>query len=278
MNVSRRQQRHEVDAVLLMGGNIRGNAEYPPGSFFSLEALEAEIKSDEVVAVVPMPGWLLAEGIVATHAGDPIPGWIQYDLGVQEDINVSPPVVTHVAGEPIDPGRIYRVATKIGDLTNGQSPPWTAYYSAHPKVLPPKGAYVNVQAELMGYFARNLWRKLWDALSLELAEICDVDDCNPEGRLETLDSSGNGEVTVEDIQVALRDLLGFSVDDREMSLAEFVHNFVDTTGSGRITMSDCELFCDEIQEDFVRDKWRLSYKRVPAPAQTETASASTSDN
>ena len=61
--------------LLLNRGNID---EYPRGSFLSLEALEAEIKSDEVVGVVPMPGWLLAEGVEATHAGDPISGWMQY--------------------------------------------------------------------------------------------------------------------------------------------------------------------------------------------------------
>jgi 2',3'-cyclic-nucleotide 2'-phosphodiesterase (5'-nucleotidase family) len=144
MNLSRRQRRHEVDAVLLMGGNIRGNADYPPGSFFSLEALEAEVKSDEGVAVVPMPGWLLAEGIAATHAGDPIPGWMQFDMGVVEDDTQQPPVVTHVANQPIELDRIYRVATKISDLTNGQSPPLTEYYLEHPEWLPPKGAYLNV--------------------------------------------------------------------------------------------------------------------------------------
>jgi 2',3'-cyclic-nucleotide 2'-phosphodiesterase (5'-nucleotidase family) len=57
MNLARRQRDHQIDAVLLMGGNIRGGQDYNAGSFFSLEALEAEIKSDEVVAVVPMPGW-----------------------------------------------------------------------------------------------------------------------------------------------------------------------------------------------------------------------------
>jgi hypothetical protein len=154
LNVSRRQRRHQVDAVLLMGGNIRGNMDYPDDSFFSLEALEAEIKSDEVIAMVPMPGWLLAQGIEATHAGDPIPGWMQYDAGIVEEENGK---VTHVAGEPIDLNRVYRVATKIGDLTNGQSPPWTEYFTAHPEVLPPKGAYVNIQSDLMSYFARTLW-------------------------------------------------------------------------------------------------------------------------
>ena len=79
LNVQRASRKHYIDAVLLMGGNIRGNVdEYPQGSFLSLEALEAEIKSDEVVGVVPMPGWLLAEGVEATHAGDPISGWMQY--------------------------------------------------------------------------------------------------------------------------------------------------------------------------------------------------------
>jgi hypothetical protein len=275
MNVSRRFRRHEVDAVLLMGGNIRGNADYPPGSFLSMEALEAEIKSDEAVAVVPMPGWLLAEGIAVTHAGDPVPGWMQYDLGVQEDINVSPPIVTHVAGEPIDPDRIYRVATKISDLTNGQSPPWTEYYHAHPELLPPKGAYINMHAELMGYFARNLWRKLWDAISEEIALDCAIKTgCNPAARLDALDVSGDGEVTVGEVQMALRDLLGFSVDDREMSLAEFVHSFADTSGSGKLTLRDFELFCEEMQEENERADLReapIAPKTPRAPAKAATA-------
>ena len=117
--------------------------------------LESEIQETEVIAVVTMPGWLLADGIQATHIGDPKPGWMQYDYGVEKN---SSGVVTHVNGQPLDRDRIYRVATKIGDLTNGQSPPWTEYYKQNPDVLPPKGAYVNIHSELMSYFGRNLWR------------------------------------------------------------------------------------------------------------------------
>jgi len=34
------------------------------------------------------------------------------------------------------------------------------YDSAHPELLPPKGAYVNIQTELMRSFAKYLWRKI----------------------------------------------------------------------------------------------------------------------
>jgi EF-hand domain pair len=238
-----------------------------------MEALEAEIKSDEVVGIVPMPGWLLAEGVEATHGGEPIPGWMQYDEGVREEVVDGKLVVTHVGGEPLDRDRVYRVVTKISDLTNGQSPPWTEYYTENARVLPPKGNYINLQFTLMTYFARNLWRKLWEALSVELADNCDYlslgddfDDCdeacNAEGRLRTLDFDGDGVVTVEDMQRGLHELLGYNVDDREMTLAQFVHAFADTTGDGRVTLEDFENFCAEIDEMYAKDKWRLSFPKT----------------
>mmetsp|Transcript_16193 Transcript_16193/g.33498 ORF Transcript_16193/g.33498 Transcript_16193/m.33498 type:complete len:678 (-) Transcript_16193:119-2152(-) len=268
MNLSRRQRKHNVDAVLLMGGNIRGSVdEYPLGSFFSLEALEAEIKSDEVVGVVKMPGWLLAAGIEATHAGDPIPGWMQYDIGVHQDDRYSPPRVTHVGGQPLEPERIYRVATKISDLTNGQSEPLTQYYTENNHLLPPKGAYINIQSELMTYFARNLWRKIWEATTRVIDKECMVDDnCAAEARLDVLDKTGDGEVTVDELQDALRDLVGYSVDEREQSLAKFVHSFVDSNGDGTVRVEDIETYCDEIEDLYERDSWRLS---SPKPREVE---------
>lgn len=265
MNTSRRQRKHDIDAVLLMGGNIRGGTDYPTGSFFSLEALEAEIKSDEVIAVVPMPGWLLAEGVAATHAGDPIPGWMQYDHGVQEEWKDGKPVITQVRGRPINLEQTYRVATKISDLTNGQSPPWTEYYSNNRHLLPPKGAYVNIQAELMSYFAKNLWRKIWDNLTKTIDLECEVelddDNCHAEMRMESLDLDKDGLVSVEEIQTALDEIVGLSVDNRELSLAEFVHSFADTTGNGKVTLEDLKLFCDEMEELYEADAWRLSFPR-----------------
>jgi 2',3'-cyclic-nucleotide 2'-phosphodiesterase (5'-nucleotidase family) len=108
----------KIDAVILMGGNIRGNEDYPEDAFFSLETLEAEIKPDEVIGFVDIPGHVLAAGIEYTHSGDPRPGWFQYDDGVTQEPGTNR--VLTVGGKPLEPHRVYRVATKIKDLTNGQ--------------------------------------------------------------------------------------------------------------------------------------------------------------
>eukprot|EP00797_Seminavis_robusta_P002712 Sro116_g056960.2 (727) ;mRNA; f:17313-19643 len=285
-STQRRQRAHRVDAVLLMGGNIRGGTDYPKGSYFSLEALEAEIKPDESVAVVQMPGWLLAKGVAETHSGDPIPGWIQYDDGVKEKLpedGDGAPVVTHVNDLPIDPDMTYRVATKISDLANGQSPSWKEYYTTYPEALPTKGAYVNVYAELMSFFSKNLWRKMWEAMTplamavekgtevdnleidaTSLDELCDVEaNCLPEQRLSVLDQDDSGVVTIDDIHLALADILHLSVDGSgtETSLAEFVHNFADADGDGVVTVGDMKSFCAEIPEIYDNQKWRLAFPR-----------------
>jgi len=249
-----------------MGGNIRGGTDYPKGSFFSMEALEAEIKPDEVVGVVPMPGWLLSEGVQATHQGDPIPGWMQYDSGIQQDETGA---VTHVNGERLEENRIYRVATKISDLTNGQSPPWTEYYTKYMASLPPKGAYTNIHAELMSYFARNIWKRLWEAISEEIDDECSISsfaaDCHPEEMIKAMNSSGKGVVTVEDIHRLLKEKLGLSVHEEEMTLAQYVHSFADTNGDGTVSKRDFELFIKDMERNYdeEEDIWRLPFPRPP---------------
>lgn len=299
LNTKQLKMDHRVDAVLLMGGNIRGGTDYEKGSYFSLEALEAEIKSDEAVGIVTMPGWLLAKGVSETHSGDPIPGWMQYDDGVIEEYfdDGRPPNVTHVNGLPIEPDLYYRVATKIPDLTNGQCPSWTEYFTEYPEALPTKGAYINIYAELMGFFAGNLWRKIWEAITPQVVaeeigqdidefdspldilcgkkpEDVDIDckpleeivevDCLPERRLAMLDLEETGTITVDDIHAALADILMLSVDESgtEKTLAEFVHAFADADNDGKVTLGDLKKFCDELPDLYESEKWRLAFPRT----------------
>lgn len=269
---------------------VHSGEDYPSDSFFSLETLEAEIKADEVIGVVPIPGHVLAEGIVVTHAGDPIPGWMQYDDGIQEDMMADGKTsrVTRVAGQPLDPYRIYRVATKISDLTNGQSPPLKAYFTEHRDLLPAKGDYINVQKELMGFFARNLWRRLWEAIGDRIPdaeEMLDAAKQNPKLetiekvdsrlRLDVLDRDGSGIVTVDDIHVGLRDFLGLSVDNTEKTLAKHVHSIADATDNGKVTKHDFELFCLSVPPDFkpIARKWSDAFPEPGASPAVSRASS-----
>jgi len=262
-----RNCKRSIDAVLLMGGNIRGGTEYPPGSYFSLEALEAEIKSNEVVGVVTMPGWVLAKAISETHSGDPIPGWMQYDSGIVEQYpeDGGPPEVVEVAGMPLEPDRLYTVATKVGDLTNEQSQTLTEYYGTRPKLIPPKGNYYNIHSQLMNYFGRNLWRKIWEksgqsTLTQERFAFEDFDySSNVKARFDQVDTNGDGIISVDEIHEALHNLLGLSVDStrKEMSLAKIVHELADIDESGEIDLHDFETFTDELPYIYRRDQWRL---------------------
>lgn len=128
----------------------------------------------------------------------------------------------------------------------------------------------------MGYFAKNLWRKIWDRLTTFIGSECDVDgtSCNAEMRLKSLDKDKDGLISVEDIQAALAKIVGLSVDNRELSLAQFVHSFADTNGSGEVTLEDLETFCDEMEEIYEADAWRLSFPKS-SPSQEELAEVST---
>ena len=208
-NNSKPMFQKKIDAVILMGGNIRGNEDYPDDAFFSLETLEAEIKSDEVVGFTEVPGAVLAAGIEYTHAGDPRPGWFQYDEGITQD-PITKKVLT-VGGKKINPKRIYRIATKIKDLTNGQSMPFKEYFMAHPELLPLKGQYINIHSTLMQFFARGMWRALWEAtgelipdpevVAEDLSHPVNMDRLEGRLRLSCLDRDNDGFVTVDDIHV-----------------------------------------------------------------------------
>jgi len=279
-----------VDSVILMGGNIRGGENYPEGAFFSLEMLEAEIKSDEVIGVVPIPGSVLAAGIEATHLiPTPIPGKMQFDEGIVMDPETKK--VLKAAGKDLDPNRIYNVATKISDLTNGQSPPLKEYFLAHPELLPSKGDYINIQTELMGFFARNLFRKLWKATGKHMSND-DLLDLEEEGasraesiemesklRLSVLDRNGDGILSVEDIHIGLRDYLGLSVFEEEKCLAKLVHKYADVTDSGEVTVEDFEVFCTGgLPKEFRPMKRTTSLnKAFPEPVDVPSPTVSLTD-
>jgi hypothetical protein len=63
--------------------------------------------------------------------------------------------------------------------------------------------------------------------------------------------------------VALRDLLGYSVDENEMILAKFVHSFADASGDGIITKKDFEFFCRDMDEETTSLYSKEEYRFMP---------------
>ena len=185
-----------------------------------------EARNTQVVGIVEMPGWLLSEGVRATHRGDPIPGWFQYGDGIEECEEAD--AITMCGGRPLEKDEIYRIVTKVGDLTNGQSQPFTEYYTSHPEALPPKGNYLNIHSLLMSYFARNLWHRMWENIHAD----------DEDGVLDALDLDGDGQISVEEIHAALARILGMSTDCTQMALARYVHRFADVNGHGEVTRDD----------------------------------------
>ena len=215
----------------------------------------------------------------------------RYDDDIKEELIDGTKRVTTVAGKPLEPSRLYRVATKITDLTNGQSGPLTKYFKANPNALPAKGSYYNIHAELMGFFARGLFSKLWDATSELLPNPEDVleETCNPQLslnetesrlRLAALDREGTGTVTVDNIQAALRDFLGLSVVNEVKILAEAIHDCADMTGDQSVSVVDFEKFCESMPKELhLPEKWSGAFPDPVPMLSLETSSASsTSDD
>ena len=127
-------------------GRQRARARCAEGGFFSLEALEAEVKADETVGVVEMPGWLLSEGVRATHRGEP--------SGLDACDGIEESDAAKAGRARRGPAAADRLPHRDQDRRphGGQSPPFTEYYTAHPSCRP--RARTSTSARLMGFFSR----------------------------------------------------------------------------------------------------------------------------
>jgi len=146
----------------------------------------------------------------------------------------------------------------------------TAYYKAHPELLPAKGQYINIHSALMDFFARGMFRKLWEAtgelipdpelVAEEATHPVNMERIEGRLRLSVLDRDNDGYVTVDDIHYGLRDFLGLSVDDNYKSLAEAVFSCADTLGNGVVTVEDFEVFCSGMPTELkMHQKWHAAF-------------------
>ena len=110
----------QVDSVLVGAGSIRGNRCYQGEAVFSYAMLKAEMPFPTAIAIVDLPGSVVASMVSHTRAfalqTPPVEkgGYLQADdgLGWDSDSNT----VTSLCGAPLDPDRIYSVGIGHGML------------------------------------------------------------------------------------------------------------------------------------------------------------------
>ena len=155
----------EADACVFNAGGIRAARDYRER--FTYGDLEAEVPFDNEVVVISIPGSVLRDSIAASRALAPQEhgGFLQVDDGIGIDASGA---VTRVARAPIDPERIYRVAT-IRDLCFGLDhiDPLVAYVRAVPTAVPPAGGFRTPLELLVRAFAMSLWNQLGGFAALD---------------------------------------------------------------------------------------------------------------
>lgn len=204
----------DCDCVLINGGNIRGNRDYPAvngnRSVITLETLRSELDVDVCIFVVRVPGRVLRDALRDTWQ-QPSGAWMHHDDQVFVDADG---FVTHVAGENLDMDREYRIgtSTRFGVRL---APKILSYLDADPKRWPGEDSGVPVHTILMHLYAECAWMRIWNYLDPDnRGEICSE-------ALRTLDVDSDGMLDKKELMAALT-AVGLSAHGDETALVDII--------------------------------------------------------
>ncbi|KAG8466374.1 hypothetical protein KFE25_002130 [Diacronema lutheri] len=164
--------RNRVDVCITHGGSVRGKAEYAPGPFL-MSHLYAELAFPTALAIVDMPGRVLAESVRWARARPkPAPEFLHLDLNVVVDRTSH--AIKSVGGKPFSESVTYRVAiTRV--LLEGMNTiePLVAYVAASKLQIPAEDSCVEAKNAVVEGAVKKAW--------LELAGYGSKWDCNQDG-------------------------------------------------------------------------------------------------
>lgn len=166
----------DVEVVLLASGSVRGNKSYIDAKAITYADLVAEIVFDTFIIEIELPGSVIDEmvrytrGFALQRPPQETGGYLQTDDSVTWDSVANR--VTHIAGTPLDPARVYRVAVTYAMLTGMDNIiPLMSYKASLPATdrlrVVDDEAGVEAKQLLVRYFARNMLVSLFSGLDLE---------------------------------------------------------------------------------------------------------------
>ena len=207
-----------AEAAIFNGGGIRAGREYP--ARFTYGDLKSELPRYEQhpieVVVARLPGRVLAEAVAASRAAAPAESGAY--LQVDDRMRVDEPghVVTAVAGAPLDPERLYCVAT-VRELLTGMDhiEPLARWGREQPAQVPPAGSGREVKLVLVESFAVTLWHRL--------------------GGFDQVDANHDGRVSASEIAEAIARV---NAEAPSSVAAQLVLQALDVDHAGAITREE----------------------------------------
>ncbi|KAI2503075.1 hypothetical protein MHU86_11346 [Fragilaria crotonensis] len=187
----------QVDAFVAKGGNIRGSRNYEDDEQFTLELLQSELENVDVY-IAQLPGAILQVGLRETWS-KPGAGWFQHDVGVVVDKDG---LVVSVHGEPLDPDRMYVIASLEDWFRSTDGPSIGRYYEENPEQKPTQGL-APVYTVILRHMAQQSWQHLLTILDEDSSGTIDTHE------FAKLDVDRNGHVNRHDIMDALGKYLVF---------------------------------------------------------------------
>lgn len=176
-----------AEACIFNGGGIRGAREYRERLSFG--DLETEVPFANEVVVVPLPGSVLQDAIVASRARAPEEsgGFLQVCDALQVDADTNQ--LRSVAGLAFDPQRLYRVALVRNFFTGMDDLRVLVNHARNnPAYIPPSGSGRDVKLVLLESFAMALWNEI--------------------GGFDTIARNADGSVCFDDLKRAIEGYLG----------------------------------------------------------------------
>jgi 2',3'-cyclic-nucleotide 2'-phosphodiesterase (5'-nucleotidase family) len=222
-----------VEIALLNGGNIRGRSDYEPGPF-TMGHLFKENPWDNCMAIVPIPGSVLADAIYVsrTQPEGQKPGFLHADDGAEVTEEHK---LVKVNGEAFDPEKVYTVAVLVHLLTGMDNiKPLVDYFASRPTQIPDHEICKPSKEVVLEVCMKDAWRRLlgrdqWDYDQDDKLSCDELHDAI-HGCFDHLDINRDGTVTREECKQFLKS-----------KGAGLVHNMLDTLDSnsdGRISREE----------------------------------------
>jgi len=206
----RKSPRLQCDAVLLNSGAVRGNTVYGgKKKQISFADLQCECPFDSEMLVVRMPGQVIIDAVAlsrkkwavgAAATAEEAPEAFQTDDGMQVVENC----VTKIAGERINPEKMYAVGCDSYDMKNNHV--LATFAMQHPDHVPSVGGSGALEI-LVEYFCAQQWRKILKYYSnSELERHSNSEHVNfldLENFFHEFDGDKSGSISKDDLERAL---------------------------------------------------------------------------